>query len=90
LRDIQYIDVGVNIGFGEAVEDGEKLRLVVNASVSSLAPALEGSAAGPIIRQNTWTAEVLIPIGKPSVIFSSDNVENKGRTQLELTATRMD
>jgi hypothetical protein len=88
--EIQYIDVGVNIEFQDAVEEGSKLHLVVNASISSLAAAPDTATADPIIRQNTWSSEVLIPVGKPTVIFSSDNLESKGRTQVELTATRIE
>jgi hypothetical protein len=30
---------------------------------------------------------VLIPIGKPSVVFTSDSLDNKGSMQLVVTAT---
>jgi hypothetical protein len=31
----------------------------------------------------------VLPIGKPSIVFSSDNLENKGKMQVEVTATPM-
>jgi hypothetical protein len=34
-----------------------------------------------------WDAPVLIPIGKPTVVFSSDALESKGGMQLVVTAT---
>jgi hypothetical protein len=37
-----------------------------------------------------WQASVLIPIGKRTVVFSSDALENKGGMQLSITATRLD
>jgi hypothetical protein len=30
---------------------------------------------------------VIVPVGKPTVIFSSDDVASKGQMQLELTAS---
>jgi hypothetical protein len=41
----------------------------------------------PVIRQSNWNSRVTVPIGKPTIIFSSDNVSDKGKTELELTAT---
>ena len=38
-------------------------------------------------RQTKWGANVLAPLGKPTVIFSSDDLTTKGQTQLEVTAT---
>jgi hypothetical protein len=43
-----------------------------------------------VIRQNSWQASVLIPVGKPTVVFSSDALENKGGMQVSMTATRLD
>ena len=89
-KDIQYIDVGVNIETQDVVEDGAKVHLVASVNMSSLAAEQNSALADPIIRQNEWRAEVLVPVGKPTVIFVSDNLENKGKTQVELTATRME
>jgi hypothetical protein len=80
----------VNIDTENAVDDGANLHLVVKVEVSSLAPEQNTTAADPVIRQNEWGAEVRLPVGKPTVIFSSDNLENKGRTEVELTATRIE
>jgi hypothetical protein len=44
----------------------------------------------PVIRANRWSANVMVPITKPSIIFSSDNLQDKGKLQVELTATRID
>jgi hypothetical protein len=42
-----------------------------------------------LIRQTKWSSNVIVPIGKPTVIFSSDDATTKGQMQLELTATAM-
>ncbi|HUO30984.1 MAG TPA: hypothetical protein VMU80_17295 [Bryobacteraceae bacterium] len=79
-----YIDVGVNIDCRKAaIVDGE-LALNVSADVSTAAPS---PSMHPVIRQNRWTSNVIVPLGKPTVIFSSDDLTTKGQMQLELTAT---
>jgi hypothetical protein len=88
--DWQYLDVGVNIDFQNPIEVGDELMIPISAQISSLVPTPRDAASGdPAIRQNTWRAEAKIALGKPTVIFSSDNLDDKGKLQLELTATRM-
>jgi type II secretory pathway component GspD/PulD (secretin) len=84
----QYIDVGVRIDTRGAHEIGDQFAIHLHAEISSLAEA-SGTAerADPVIRQNSWDSAVLIPIGKPTVVFSSDALESKGRMQLVVTAT---
>jgi hypothetical protein len=85
---INYIDIGVNIDCGNAHETPQGLALQISAEISSLAnPSGAGEASMPIVRQNRWSSMNLIPIGKPTVVFASDNLENKGRMQVEVTAT---
>lgn len=87
-RDIQYLDVGVNIDCGEVHETPQGVALSLTAEISSLAtPASATNVGTPIIRQNKWRSVVVLPIGKPTVVFSADNLENKGKMQLEATAT---
>jgi len=84
----QYVDVGVSIDAKDARELGDKLALSLNADISSLAgtssPVL---GAAPVIRQNRWQADALIPIGKATVVFTSDVLDNKGGMQLVVTVT---
>jgi len=81
-----YIDVGVNIDCRSLKEVQGDLALSVNADLSSTAP--EPSAPDrPVIRQNRWSSYVIVPIKKPTVIFSSDDATTKHTMQLELTAT---
>jgi hypothetical protein len=85
---LQYMDVGVRIGVRSAHEFGGQLALHVDAQVSSLAeiPTTPGNT-DPVVRQNSWDAPVLIPIGKATVLFSSDALESKGGMQLVVTET---
>lgn len=84
----QYIDVGVSIDAHDAKESGDKLALYLVADISSLAGVQNISGVNePVVRQNKWQAPVLVPIGKPTTVFTSDVLDSKGGMQLVLTAT---
>ena len=85
--DIQYIDVGVSVDCRDAHEVNGKFAAAITADISSIAADAETASQPPILRQNRWQANSLIPMGKPTVIFSSDNLQGKGKLQVELTAT---
>lgn len=86
--DIQYLDVGVNIDCRQVHEIPAGLALQISAEISSLAtPNSPSDVSLPIIRQNHWQSATVLPLGKPTIVFSSDNLENKGRMQVEVTAT---
>jgi hypothetical protein len=97
---VQYFDVGVNIDCRPAapasmertdfiqLESEGRLALTISAEVSSIAGSQEAAPASPpIVRQNTWSANVVIPIKKPTMVFSSDDATSKRKMQLEVTAT---
>jgi len=89
----QYLDVGVNFDVSEPREVGDKLAINLNAEISSLATPETGgagSASHPVVRQNRWSSNVVIPVGKPTVVFSADDLDSKGKMQVELTATRVE
>ena len=86
--DIQYLDVGVNVDCKDVHETAQGLALGLSVEVSSLAtPGGVAEPTTPIIRQNRWMSSTVLSIGKPTVVFSSDNLENKGRMQVEVTVT---
>jgi hypothetical protein len=85
----QYIDVGTNIDANLAAVVNDSLLLHVAARISSISTAAPGSAKIPIIRQTSWDSNVTVPVGKPTIIFSSDNSADKGRAELELTARQI-
>lgn len=92
-KQVQYLDVGVNIDAARADEIGSELAMQIKAEISSVVSgesSVVPHADDPVIRQNSWESVVLVTPGKPKVIFSSDNLDNKGRMQVELTATRVE
>lgn len=82
-----YIDVGVNIDANHAHDIDHQLSLDLSAKISSMADSSNQDLHQPVIRENRWQAEVLIPIGKPTVIFTSDSLDSKGSMQIVVTAT---
>lgn len=85
----QYQNVGVNIDARGAREVGRQLSFNLTADISSVAENRDANLHEPIIRQNRWQAVVLIPVGKPSVVFTSDALDSRGSMQLAVTATPM-
>ncbi len=85
-----YLDTGIDIDTREPLETGSRLSMHVSAVVNSLGTPPASGPQHPVIRENRWEAEVDIPIGKPTVIFASDNLDDTGRLQMEVTATKIE
>jgi hypothetical protein len=83
---VNYVDVGVNIDCRALKEIQNQLALAVTSEISSAA-AESASSGPPLIRNARWNSDVIVQIGKPTVIFSSDDPTTKRQLQLELTAT---
>ncbi len=85
---LQYMDLGVNFDCSDVREVDGKLALRVQAEVSSIPQGEQTTQSQtPVLRQNKWSADVIVPMGKPTMIFSSDDVAGKGKMEIELTAT---
>ena len=63
------------------------MRCAPNADVSSIGSPVDTGIHAAVTRQNKWQATVLIPIGKSTVVFSSDTLDNKSSMQVVATAT---
>ena len=87
----QYVDLGVNIDIAQLKDSGNQLSFRLTAEVSSFAKSeLIGGVNEPVIRQKKWDSAVLVPVGRPTVVFSADDLEDKGKMQVEVTAMRID
>jgi hypothetical protein len=87
-NEVNYIDMGVDIDAGMAIEVGRQLAFSLTVDITSLATPVGLSTPGtPVIRQCKWRSMVLVPPGKSTMVFSSDNLENKGKTEVLVTAT---
>jgi hypothetical protein len=84
----QYIDFGVKLDVRDVHEVGQKLAFDLTANLAGVASTTNISGvAEPVIRQNTWQSRVLIPVGKRTVVFTSDALDSKGSTRVAVTAT---
>ena len=83
----QYVDLGVNFDVRDVREIGRQLSVNLTADLSGLAGPNDSTTHQPIIRHNRWQGFVLIPTGKPTVVFSSDSLDSKGSTRILVTAT---
>lgn len=82
-----YLDVGVSIDCRAVKEAPGGLSLRVDADVSSVLESTTPTNLPPIVRQNKWASNVVVPLRKPTVIFSSDDLTTKRQMQVEITAT---
>ncbi len=95
-----YLDVGVNIDCSGLRLTGNQLALHVIADITG--QVTDGSATvkvagapvelspirdAPIIRQNRWNSDAIVPLGKATTLCSFDGVATKRQMQIELTAT---
>ena len=87
----QFEDVGVNFDVRAVREIGNKLAMHLGAEVTGTGAGVHlGGANGvlvPVKNHNTWRTPVFIPIGKPTVVFTSDDIGSKGGMQVVVTAT---
>jgi hypothetical protein len=84
---IEYNDVGVHIDCRNIRDVEDQLAANVSADITAAPQESASSAASTIMRHYQWSSDVLIPLKKPTVVFSSDSTTSKNQMQLELTAT---
>jgi hypothetical protein len=82
----QQADVGVSIDVLNIKELQDRLAFYLVVDVSSL-PAGAPDPLRPPIRQNKWSSNLIVPLKKATLLFSSDNVDSKSQMQVEVTAT---
>lgn len=81
-----FMDIGVNIDCRVLSATPTELGLGVTADISSLGDN-KGGTLPPTINQTKWNAHAIVPLRKPTMIFSADGASSKRQTQLEITAT---
>lgn len=83
----QYVDTGIDFDMTSVVEIDHQLSLNLSADISSVADTKDPNLHEPVIRQNRWSAAVLIPIGKASTVFTSDSLDSPTNLRVSMTAT---
>jgi hypothetical protein len=79
-----YVDIGFNIDV-RPEDAGGALQLRLKADMSSLAPDA-ANVNQPPIRQMRVEEAVLVPINKPTVVFTAEDATSKHQFQIEVTA----
>lgn len=85
--EFQQIDVGVSIDTKDVKETDDRLSFGIGVDISSLAEGPSSPSDHPVLRQNRWSSTATIPLRRPTLLFSSDNVDAKSQMQVEVTAT---
>lgn len=85
----QYIDLGVELDIRDVHEIGPQLAFDLTANLSGVSSAAppDPNFHEPVIRMNKWASRILVPIGKRTVVFTSDSLDSKGSTRVVVTAT---
>jgi hypothetical protein len=92
-KQMQYIDAGLDIrcSLHETVPD--KLQVACDVNISSFVVPDQGTdnrAVPPILRTTHASSWALLTPGKPAMLSTIDDVNSKKRTQIEVTAARLD
>ena len=89
----QYIDIGLNIDCS-VTEQGDKFIVRGGIVLSSLAMPEQGtdprSGGNPVVREVRENFTTLVPPGKPTLVTTMDDINSKKRTQVEITATKVE
>jgi hypothetical protein len=88
----QYQNVGTNIDTSGAKLSGSQLTVNLSVELNEVAKndvATEKTIPAPVVRQLKWQSDVIVTVGKPTIVFTSDNPSDTGKTELELTATEI-
>jgi len=68
LQGVSYVPAGVSLTFTPVITDRDRIRLTLNATISSLAPAAVGSTGSPAINATSVTTEVEMREGQTFAI----------------------
>lgn len=82
-----FMEIGVNIDCRSVREVQRGLSLSLTAGISSVPSEPAPDSGPPTLRQNKWTGSTVVPLKKPTLVFSSDDLMSKRQMQLEVTAT---
>jgi hypothetical protein len=92
-HETQYLDVGMNLDCSlEDVEGRLMASISIELSNFAMPDQLEDPRRGgdPVLRQMRQGFRIQLPVGKPVMVTSLDDINSKKRTQIEVTATRFE
>ena len=85
-----YVETGVDIDCWNAALIGNRLAMTVTGNIRTIrkdkALQARSQLSPPFIRENRWSSKVLVPIGRSTVLFTSDDPDSPNTMELQLTA----
>lgn len=87
----QYLDIGLNIDCRVRQELDSAIDLETTADTSTVVTEPQGSnhTQDPVVRQVRYDLENVVPLGKPTLLGSADEIDGQRRFQIEVTATKV-
>ena len=88
----QYQVVGTDIDTYGAKLSGNQLTVNLSVNLNEIAKSEVTAGkpiSAPVVRQLKWQSDVIVTLGKPTIVFTSDNPSDTGKTELELTAAEI-
>jgi hypothetical protein len=79
------VNLGVKIDTRVITEADNRLSLLLQVDVSS-SSGDPSTPNFPVIRLNQWSSTLVVPLKKPTLVFSSDFLDAKQQMQIEVTA----
>jgi hypothetical protein len=93
-KKLQYIDAGLEIRCWLREPLAGKLPVQCDINISNFVLeqqfADSKNSAGPMLRTASVGTETVVTPGKPAVVANIDDVNSKKRTQIEITATKIE
>lgn len=91
---IQYMDIGVRIDSNAREASDSSILLQTQMEVSSVVlPATDAErakvAGQPVVRNFNVSSDVVVPFGKPVVLFTSDEPSSKRSYEIHVQATKV-
>ncbi len=80
-----YIDLGINLD-SHLEDEPDGLAVDVTADISSPAAEQSASSVSPAIHQVRTNALAIVPLNKPTMLFTVDDPASRHRFELEVTA----
>jgi len=89
INQVQYMDVGVNIGCRVVAKD-DFVSLHTTVEISSFALPEQATTGGqPVVRQMRTEMAAVVPNGKQTLIGIIDDVNSTKRYEIAVTATKL-
>ena|SRR5689334_18781317 len=80
----QVYDIGTNLDCRNVKELPNGVTFGLGADITSVASE---AASAPVVRTIRWSSPVIVPLRKPTVVFTSDDPSSRRQFQLEVTAS---